>query len=396
MVTDLRIGFDTVLRSPLMRLVALAYVLLAVLLFSVSFPFMIAASREFPDKVQLATALGLLSTAVTATSFVVSLAVANRLYARFGVSAGALALPIVYVAGFAAWLVQFSFATAAAFRFAQQVTQRGISNAAWSAFYNVVPSNRRAQVLAFNDGVPGQVGTVLSGVLLLLAANLSGLDPVFWLGLVTAVIATVIVLGIRRLYADSLLSALRSGLAEQVLEGGPGLPAALDRPDVRLALVTALADPDPDTRRLAAALLGRAGALRPDERQRLATLVDDPSPGVRAEVAAALAGDPADVRPGAMIASLLASRDPDDQVAGLEAASRVPARVSSELVSPFLGDPNPAIRAGGDPGSLGSGRPGGRPPRLPLCSARSTTTPTRSGRRPPSPWPIDRGPVQVS
>ncbi len=345
-VTDLRIGFDTVLRSPLMRLVALAYVLLAVLLFSVSFPFMIAASREFPDKVQLATALGLLSTAVTATSFIVSLAVANRLYARFGISAGALALPIVYVAGFAAWLVQFSFATAAAFRFAQQVAQRGISNAAWSAFYNVVPSNRRAQVLAFNDGVPGQVGTVLSGVLLLLAANLSGLDPVFWLGLVTAVIATVIVLGIRRLYADSLLSALRSGLAEQVLEGGPGLPAALDRPDVRLALVTALADPDPETRRLAAALLGRAGALRPDERERLAILVDDPSPGVRAEVAAALAGDPADVRPGAMIASLLASRDPDDQVAGLEAASRVPDRVPSELVSPFLGDPNPAIRAG--------------------------------------------------
>ena len=70
-------------------------------------------------------------------------------------------------------------------------------------------------------------------MLLLLAANLSGLDPVFWLGLVTAVIATVIVLGIRRLYADSLLTALRSGLAEQVLEGGPGLPAALDRPDVR-------------------------------------------------------------------------------------------------------------------------------------------------------------------
>ncbi len=243
-VSDLRAGFDTVIRSPLMRLVALAYVLLAVLLFSVSFPFMIAASRDFPDKVQLATVLGLLSTAITATSFVVSLTVANRLYARLGVSAGALALPIVYMAGFGAWLVQFSFATAAAFRFAQQVTQRGVSNAAWSAFYNVVPANRRAQVLAFNDGVPGQLGTVLSGVLLLVAANLSGMEPVFWLGLVTAAFATVVVIGIRRLYADSLLTALRSGLAEQVLEGGPGLPAALDRPDVRHALSVALGDPD--------------------------------------------------------------------------------------------------------------------------------------------------------
>ncbi len=344
-VGDLRAGFDTVLRSPLMRLVALAYVLLAVLLFSVSFPFMIAASREFPDKVQLATALGLLSTAITATSFVVSLTVANRLYARLGVSAGALALPIVYLAGFGAWLVQFSFATAAAFRFGQQVTQRGISNAAWSAFYNVVPANRRAQVLAFNDGVPGQLGTVLSGVLLLVAANLSGMEPVFWLGLVTAGIATVVVLGIRRLYTDSLLTALRSGLAEQVLEGGPGLPAALDRPDVRHALSVALGDPRPDTRRLAVTMLGRAGELRPGERARVARLVDDPSPWVRAEVAAALAGDPADTRPGVMIASLLDSVTEDDRAAGLHAAARVPDRIPPDELRRFLTDPSPTVRA---------------------------------------------------
>ena len=265
-MADLRVGFDTVARSPLMRLVAVAYVLLAILLFSVSFPFLIAASREFPDKVELATALGLLSTAVTATSFVLSLVVANRLYARFGISAGALLQPIVYVLGFATWLLQFSFATAAAFRFGQQVTQRGISNAAWSAFYNVVPADRRAQVLGFIDGVPGQVGTVLSGILLLLTAGLSGLEPVFWLGIGTAVIATLVVIQIRRRYAESLLTALRSGLAEQVLEGGPGLPAALDRPDVRGVLLTALSDADPHTRRLGVALLGRADVLRPDER----------------------------------------------------------------------------------------------------------------------------------
>lgn len=344
-VGDLRAGFDTVIRSPLLRLVALAYVLLAVLLFSVSFPFMIAASRDFPDKVQLATALGLLSTAITATSFVVSLAVANRLYARLGVSAGALALPIVYLTGFGAWLAQFSFATAAAFRFAQQVTQRGVSNAAWSAFYNVVPANRRAQVLAFNDGVPGQLGTVLSGVLLLVAANLSGTEPVFWLGLVTAGIATVVVIGIRRRYADSLLTALRSGLAEQVLEGGPGLPAALDRPDVRHALSVALGDPRSDTRRLAVTMLGRAGDLRPDERNRVAALADDPSPWVRAEVAAALAGDPADTRPGVMIASLLDSATSDDRAAGLRAATRVPGRFPPDDLRRFLADPAPVVRA---------------------------------------------------
>ena len=95
---------------------------------------------------------------MTATSFVVSIVLANRVYARFGVAGAALLLPLVYLAGFGLWLVTFSIATAAIVRFTQQVTQRGLSNAAWSAFYNVVPTERRAQVLAFNDGVPTSSG----------------------------------------------------------------------------------------------------------------------------------------------------------------------------------------------------------------------------------------------
>ncbi len=181
-VADLGLGLDAVLRSPLMRLVAVAYVLLAILMFSVTYPFLLAASDTFRSEADLASALGLLSAAVTATSFVVSIALASRAYARIGVAGAALLLPLVYLGGFALWLVAFSFSTAALFRFTQQVTQRGISNAAWSAFYNVVPRERRAQVLAFNDGVPGQVGTILSGLLLLAAGSLLARDQVFWLG----------------------------------------------------------------------------------------------------------------------------------------------------------------------------------------------------------------------
>ena len=56
-----------------MRLVAIAYVLLAILMFSVTYPFLLAASETFPAEADLATALGLLSAAVTATSFLVSI-----------------------------------------------------------------------------------------------------------------------------------------------------------------------------------------------------------------------------------------------------------------------------------------------------------------------------------
>ena len=118
------------------------------------------------------------------------------------------------------------------FRFTQQVTQRGLSNAAWSAFYNVVPRKRRPRSLAFNDGVPGQLGTVLSGILLLAAGTLLARDQVFWLGRSRRSSARVVVIGVRRRYLASVLGRLRAGLAEQVLEGGPGLAALVRDPTV--------------------------------------------------------------------------------------------------------------------------------------------------------------------
>jgi len=341
---NLRVGFDTVMRSPLMRLVALAYVLLSVLMFSVSYPFLIAASGAFPDKVELATALGLLSTAITATSFVASLVLANRLYARFGIAAGALALPLVYVVGFSLWIVRFNFATAAAVRFTQHVTQRGLSNAAWSAFYNVIPADRRAQALAFNDGVPGQVGTILSGVLLLATAGLVSMEPVFGLGIATAIVASLVVLGIKRRYADSLLAALRAGLAERVLEGVPGgMP--LQQPEVRAAFLKALDAPDAATRRLGVSFLGRVANPSGEERARLQALGDDPDPYVRAELAVALARDPQDPLPAAIVSALLDAEIDAERIAGLEAAARIPSTLAPGVISQLLDAPNPAIRA---------------------------------------------------
>src|SRR6266536_1738162 len=286
-VAELRAGFDYVRDSPLMRLVAIAYVLFAVLLFSVAFPFLRAAAAAFPSDADLATALGLLSAAVTGVSFLVSVGVANRLYARFGITLAALALPVVYLAGFALWLVQFTLATAIAFRFAQQVVQRGLSNAAWSALYNVVPAERRAQVLAFNDGVPGQLGTALSGILLLAAGSLLAPSQVFWLGAAAALACTFVALRIRRRYAESLVRTLRGGLAEQVLEGGPGLVALARDPRVVEELRAATADQAPAVRRLAAEFLGRLGARQATPE--VAGLLDDPEPEVRRAALGAVA-----------------------------------------------------------------------------------------------------------
>jgi hypothetical protein len=347
---DLRSGFDVVTSSPLMRRIAIAYVLLAILGFSVQYPFTISAAATFPDAAQRATALGLLSAAVTATSFVVSFFLANRLYARFGVSIGAMLQPIVYALGFGVWLVAFTFPTAAAFRYTQQVTQRGLSNASWNAFYNVVPADRRAQVLAFNDGIPGQLGTVISGVLLLLAGRILAPDQLFWIGLATAIVAIVIVLGIRRGYGASLVSALRSGAAEQVLEGGPGVGVLLRDPSVEIALLGALQAPEPGVREMAVMLLadgGIDGAL-PAIRELLA----DPDPRVRiaAVRAIARAGEVAvEEEDGAAdgvaapldLADLAA--DPDPRVRAAVVVARAQADPAATIA--LVGDLTPAVRA---------------------------------------------------
>ncbi len=310
-VRQVRVGFDFVRGSPLMSLVAVAYVLLSILMFSVSYPFLLAASAAFDDDVVVATVLGALSAAVTATSLLVSVVVAPRIYARFGVTAGALLLPLVYVGGFGLWLVNFSFATAALVRFTQQVTQRGISNAAWSSLYNTVPADRRGQVLAFIDGVPGQIGTILSGILLLAAGRILAPDQVLWLGVGTAVVATGVVVALRRRYAGSLLAALRSGVAEQVLEGGPGVGVLLRDPSVERALLDAVTAPEPGVREMATTLLGRL-----------------PSPAAQAALVVATRDGDARVRAGAVRALTALGADPS-----LLDAARLD------------GDADPAVRA---------------------------------------------------
>ena len=403
-LAELGAGLEYVVRSPLMRLVALAYVLFAILLFSVSFPFLQAMATAFPNEGDLATTLGLLSAGVTATSFVVSLVIANRLYARFGIATAAAVLPVVYLLGFGLWIVQFSVATAAFVRFVQQVAQRGVSNAAWSAFYSVVPVERRAQVLAFNDGVPGQVGTMLSGLLLLAGGTLLAANQVFWLGALTAAICTVIVLAIRRRYGASIVSTLRAGLAEQVLEGGPGLAALSRDAQVGRELVAALAAPEPSVRTMAASLLGRIGgrdaadaltaaledadavvraaaldglvharpsnpdpvvglladaeppvraaavralcAIDPAEVVRHAdALVTDASPAVRGEMAVALVRAGEEDRPHALLASLVDAPTEEERIAGLEAIASLGGHAPSPRIPERLWDLSPRVRA---------------------------------------------------
>ena len=312
-VDELRAGFDEVVRSPLMRLVAIAYVLLAILLFSVTYPFLLAASETFHSEADLATALGLLSAAVTATSFVISVVLANRAYARFGVAGAALLLPLVYLGGFGLWLVSLLDRD----RGARPLHPAGhparpVECRLERLLQRRPDASAGRRCSRSTTACRGRSDTVLSGVLMLAAGTFLARDQVFWLGAFTALICTLVVLGIRRRYArEPRCAPCAPASAEQVLEGGPGLGVLTADPSVIAALVDALSAPEPSIRRMAADLLGRTSADGAGPAL-IAVVDDDADATVRVaalEAIGALGGPPTAV--GAAEACLL---DPDDTV----------------------------------------------------------------------------------
>ncbi|NJN79896.1 MAG: cyclic nucleotide-binding domain-containing protein [Anaerolineales bacterium] len=175
---------------------------------------------------------------------------------------------------------------AAIARFSQLVILSGIAGTAWNALFNVVPSQKRGQVLAFNNGVPSQIGVVLSGVLLIVAERAFTVQQIFLMGTIFALICGVLIWRMRKAYAQALVDALQAGRLEvfsaheSSYTGFQGDAAVLD------VAIRALDDSKATTRRLAAEMLGR---MESDSAiPHLARLLSDPEPVVRASAVSSL------------------------------------------------------------------------------------------------------------
>jgi HEAT repeat protein len=178
---------------------------------------------------------------------------------------------------------------------------------------------------------------------------------------------------IRRRYGAALVRTLRAGLAEQILEGGPGLAALGRGSGVMADLRNALGAAQPGARRLAVELLGRldereglaaatAAIEDPDPAVRAAalrslasldpgaagrhatTLTGDPDPAVRAEAAAALAAAGQTDRAVDVVTALLAATAPGERCAGIRAAGRL-GSTGIDMVDEAMTDPSAAVRA---------------------------------------------------
>lgn len=330
LVNDLRTGYQFVRRSQLFRLMAISSVLFSILFFTLDFPFSERISSAYlDDAAGLAGFKGLFTSATTAVTFLVSLLLANRFYTRFGVVNGVLVMPLTYLVAFVLFFVSFNFWGAVGARFGQLVVLGGLASTAWNALFNVVPPARRGQVLAFNNGVPTQLGVVFSGILIILSRQVLGTQEILLLGAVVAIVNVYINFKMRSAYGDALLDALRAGRTEVFSDEEESFAGYKDDPSAMQAILKALHDPRANTRRLAAEMLGRMGNIlaAPDLIERLS----DEDASVRIAATRALADLHA--KP-AFREIVIGLSDPDDSVRNATLASlpRLGVESSPELV----------------------------------------------------------------
>lgn len=337
-LADLREGLNVTRGSPLLRLVAWSAIGFSILYFLVAFPFSEIVAGSLQTEAEVAGYLGLFSAAATVVTFAVSLFGANRLFARVGVVATLLIVPVVYLAGFGLWLVSFGLATATLVRGAQWVAVNALGGTAWNSLFNVLPGRSRGQAMAFIGGFPAQLGTMASGALLLLGSALAP-DWRSIIGLAVAIWAAVLVLKMRRAYTDALVRAVRHGLVEVFSAPIQGIQKPTLDAEALAVLSTTLNDPQPGARAVAAGMLGRLDPER--SRELVAKALADDEPRVRVAGLESVALDPASV---VLAVEMLQDNSPEVRRRAIQILVRHGATLDASGAA-VLADPDPKVRA---------------------------------------------------
>lgn len=299
-IREIQQGFQFVRGSRLMIWISAAAIFFSILYRCIELPFAQAATTQYlGDEKSLAGFLGIFDGLSTAAAFLASTFIANRLYVRFGIMNSILALPVIYLFGFAGITFSKTFLVIVIFRFLQMLWLSGIADSAYQAMFNAVPSARRDQVRAFIDGVPAQAGTFIAGFVTITFLS----HQLAIVGLVSAIAAVFIIWHASHAYNFALVDSLRKGrptiFGENVKPDAIALNAALDgmknpdpvvrrvsteiianHPNAPDVLVHALADEDTDVR--ISALKGLSRLHASSALLDIAALLSDPQPELRA------------------------------------------------------------------------------------------------------------------
>ena len=342
LIQEMQRGYQYVRNSSLMTWISISTILFSILYFSISLPFSRAATAQYITEDSLASFLGLFNGFSTAAAFLVSLLLANKLFARFGIMLCLLVFPAIYLAGFGALTLAPFFAIIVAFRFTQTLWLSGIADPAWQAMFNVVPPEKREQVRTFIGGVPEQAGTFIAGGILIIGDKSLTPQQLYIIGFIAAAACTYVIYQARRGYNIALVDALRAGrpqlfLSEEQPFGGFGQDATAIQ-----AALNGLQDSDPIVRRISTEIVGNLSI--PESTNALINGLNDVDALVRSASLKALSNSKA--TPALLdIAASLSDPEPEVRTQAVTAltvlSSTSPAL--TKLIAPLLDDPDSKV-----------------------------------------------------
>ena len=341
---DLQAGFQYVRQSRLMRWIALSALLFQALYFLLAFPFSKAVEMHHPIEDEMTAFLGVFRGVTTGSALLISVLVATRFNARFGLMAGFLVLAVFDFIGFSGLSLWSTFMAIVAFRFLHETWQSGITRTAWFAQFNIVPPVRREQTRMFVNGVCLQIGVVLVGITLLVSNELMAAEQLYIIGAVVAAFTLFAVSRARQAYLSALVDALRAGRPHVFSsEEDPFSTFQQDAAAMNVA-IAGLSDTDPAVRRVAADILSNLNV--PVAASNLEDALSDGNVEVRLAVLPALARLNATSAWDKVVFCL---SDPESEVRAQAVATlRRLAKNSTEFpvhVQPLLDDPVAAVRA---------------------------------------------------
>jgi HEAT repeat protein len=406
LIDELKNDFHFVSGSSLMRWIAIGSILFSVLFFSLAFPFSKAVANRFSNEDLMAGFLGLFQGLTTVVALIISLFLANRLYAAVGFMTTLLVFALIYFFGFSVLLVSATFYLLVIVRFTQMVWMQGISDSAYQATFNLVPEKQREQTRTFINGFPQQLGVIATGFILIVGQEWLRPQHLFIIGMAAAAATAGVIWKGRQAYKKALMEALQAGqpnvfFSEETPFGGlrrdavavetvvaglskpdprirfvsaeilanmplPGaarpLVQALEDPEgsVRVAALKALAraneasallevsvcldDPDPEVRLQAMESLYQLAKYPKGIRVRLDARLEDPDPRVRAQAASLLLRLGDYPRARAVLPPMLDSANPQVRQAALQAYASWGASSGYAIVEKYLQDPAPTVR----------------------------------------------------
>ena len=404
MITEMQRGYKFVRRSSIMQWVSYSAFLFSLCYFFLDLQFSRGVNAQFPNADQLAGFLGLFQSINTIVALIVSLFLANRLFARFGIMPMLLFFPVIYFLGFGVLSFFAPFTVLVSVRFMQMVWMQGIAGTAWQTLFNVVPASQRDQVRTFVGGAPEQIGVFIAGLLLFFGDQVLNSQQLNIVALLTAAFLVYAIWRASKAYGLSLVEALREGQPQiffseeqpfggfrtdaaavsAVLQGASSTDLSVRRvsidvlghlstPEAQTGLIHALEDKDPEIR--VSALRGLTLVRDPSILPSISASLVDPEPEVRFQALGALREfsdqteadliEPlladADLSVRARAASILlsisehneaqsvlhamaASADPESQIQALTGLGECRDPSAFDLAADALADPNPLVR----------------------------------------------------